>query len=189
MCSPSSYFIASSSAGMSLRSTRKAKFLDGFADSPKTLASTRNLTACRRFGPNRNEEALMRTGQHPIDPTIIRRYRTTPEPVFTAVERSISNSWPASMLSCLCISAGKTIWPLDETVVFIEDTSYVPLNPRKLRPYLMTIREIGETRTGGDPTEYVADQITENLTQDQQGAEGSLECRVLPEHPSRRSST
>jgi hypothetical protein len=47
----------------------------------------------------------MRTGQHPIDPTIIRRYRTTPEPVFTAVEAldfELMASFYAVLLVYLC---------------------------------------------------------------------------------------
>ena len=40
--------------------------------------------------------------------------------------RSTSNSWPASMRSCRRISAGNTIWPFDETVVFM---------PRKIVSY------------------------------------------------------
>ena len=40
--------------------------------------------------------------------------------------RSTSNSWPASMRSCRRISTGNTIWPFEETVVFMscKMTSY-----------------------------------------------------------------
>src|SRR5262249_20559153 len=58
--------------------------------------------------------------------------------------RSMSNSWPGSIRSCCRISAGRTIWPFDDMVVFIGC---------KIASYVATSRNTGLSRRQDAPTQ------------------------------------
>src|SRR5262249_17957560 len=63
--------------------------------------------------------------------------------------RSTSNSWPASMSSCCRISAGRTIWPFEDTLVFMEGkiSSYL-CEAKQVRPYPSRISALAAAHDG-----------------------------------------
>ena len=58
----------------------------GLVASERTLASTRCLTACRSTGVDRDEIALLRTGQQPVHQAFIWRRRDASQPILVGVE-------------------------------------------------------------------------------------------------------
>src|SRR5271157_5287228 len=62
----------------------------------------------------------MRTGEQPVDGALVLRSGTPDEAVVPMLDTLDVDSCPGSIRSICRNSAGRTIWPLEETVVFMQ---------------------------------------------------------------------
>jgi hypothetical protein len=72
--------------------------------------------------------------------------------------RSMSNSWPALSRSCCRISAGRTIWPFDDMVVFMgcKIASYIAVKKHRLKPPARPVDPASNGRPPADRGLYCA---------------------------------